>query len=367
MLKPNYRLRELDFLRGIAILLVLARHQPFNQYLEQLGWIGVDLFFVLSGFLVSGLLFREYIVSKTIKPLRFLIRRGFKIYPIYYLSFIIYLIPAFQKTQFRSFDLISELTFTQNYFLGFGFYNPPDWSLAIEEHFYFGIASLFFIGFKTGVIDFHKIKSSKRFLISILIIMTLCFGLRILSNLLWPHEISRNFTMTHLRIDSLLAGVCISYFYHFRFDVLKIMFKKYKTIWISLAIIGLSWTPFTVALDSFIAKTIGFTFLYISFGVILSAFLLIPEINLILDKIFSRKVTNFISKIGYCSYSIYIIHSFVNMEFGYFKINEFYNDISFITFILTTSLSIAFGFFLTYTIEKYFLDVRNRIYPAVKN
>ena len=54
------RLRELDFLRGIAIILVLFRHQVLFDFLETMGWIGVDLFFVLSGFLVSGLLFKEY-------------------------------------------------------------------------------------------------------------------------------------------------------------------------------------------------------------------------------------------------------------------------------------------------------------------
>src|SRR6187399_2228629 len=60
------RLRHLDFLRGLAVILVLFRHHAFINNTHNAGWIGVDLFFVLSGFLVSGLLFREYIMYKKV-------------------------------------------------------------------------------------------------------------------------------------------------------------------------------------------------------------------------------------------------------------------------------------------------------------
>jgi len=81
IVKSN-RLRELDFLRGVAILLVLFRHQLLFSFLKTMGWIGVDLFFVLSGFLISGLLFKEFQKFGAINPKLFLIRRGFKIYHI---------------------------------------------------------------------------------------------------------------------------------------------------------------------------------------------------------------------------------------------------------------------------------------------
>ena len=59
------RNKVIDFLRGIAILLTLFHHFGFSgiylfDIIKKLGWIGVDLFFVLSGFLVSGLIFDEY-------------------------------------------------------------------------------------------------------------------------------------------------------------------------------------------------------------------------------------------------------------------------------------------------------------------
>src|SRR5215831_18752084 len=83
--RPSPRNAQLDALRAIAVLLVLGRHLPFFPLWIRVGWTGVDLFFVLSGFLISGLLFREYKATGGIRIGRFLVRRGFKIYPAYYL------------------------------------------------------------------------------------------------------------------------------------------------------------------------------------------------------------------------------------------------------------------------------------------
>ena len=80
----NFRLQEIDFLRGLAILIVLFRHHWLTSFTFNFGWAGVDLFFVLSGFLVSGLLFSEYKKFGDLKPFRFLVRRGFKIYPMFF-------------------------------------------------------------------------------------------------------------------------------------------------------------------------------------------------------------------------------------------------------------------------------------------
>jgi peptidoglycan/LPS O-acetylase OafA/YrhL len=76
------RNQQLDALRGVAVLLVLLHHLPAREasWFEG-GWTGVDLFFVLSGFLVSGLLFRDYLETGSVHALRFYAMRGFNIYP----------------------------------------------------------------------------------------------------------------------------------------------------------------------------------------------------------------------------------------------------------------------------------------------
>ena len=88
--RKKKRMIELDVLRGVAILLVLFHHRVLPgrgtgimkipaTMLERFGWTGVDLFFVLSGFLVGGLLFNELRTKGEIDLRRFIVRRGFKI------------------------------------------------------------------------------------------------------------------------------------------------------------------------------------------------------------------------------------------------------------------------------------------------
>jgi peptidoglycan/LPS O-acetylase OafA/YrhL len=84
------RNKNLDFLRGTAILLVMAGHFLPGYFSTHIGWSGVDLFFVLSGFFVSGILFREYIKKGRIQAGRFLIRRGLKIWPLFYTYLPVY-------------------------------------------------------------------------------------------------------------------------------------------------------------------------------------------------------------------------------------------------------------------------------------
>jgi len=115
----------------------------FLKLVDESGWVAVDLFFVLSGFLVSGLLFEEAARTGTVSVSRFLVRRGFKIYPGFWVmtaAFVIWLNLHGKSVSYKT--LIGELLYLQNY----GFYIwGHTWSLAVEEHFYFLLAGLFFI------------------------------------------------------------------------------------------------------------------------------------------------------------------------------------------------------------------------------
>lgn len=143
---------ELDVLRGVAILLVLFTHStvqpgasgvlaPVLVYLRYLGPSGVDLFFVLSGFLVGGLLFKELREKGRLDVRRFLVRRAFKIWPPYF-TFIaftfIWLMVSDHQTLFQSSRAIyPNLAHLQNYLSSPA---PHTWSLAVEEHFYLAAA-----------------------------------------------------------------------------------------------------------------------------------------------------------------------------------------------------------------------------------
>src|SRR6185369_5257906 len=128
------RIFDLDVLRGIAVLLVMGVHVPAYPIWSTFGGWGVDLFFVLSGFLISNLLFTEYRNSGGILLKRFFFRRALKLYPSFYFLLILTIIYCvILHLPFTARQVIGEVTLTQNYVSSMWGHT---WSLAVEEHFY---------------------------------------------------------------------------------------------------------------------------------------------------------------------------------------------------------------------------------------
>lgn len=196
------RVAGLDLLRLLAVLLVLFRHMPGSEsFLTVGGWVGVDLFFVLSGWLVSGLLFREIQNTGRVDPLRFLIRRGWKIYPPFwcFMLFSAWWVPRFHSSHDVSW--LAEIFFFQNYVQGAWSHT---WSLAVEEHFYLALA--------LGVFLLVRYKAIHSLPWLFLLVATAALAGRYLQTQDGPF---RELGWTHLRIDSLLFGALLSYWYHF--------------------------------------------------------------------------------------------------------------------------------------------------------
>jgi peptidoglycan/LPS O-acetylase OafA/YrhL len=129
----------LDVLRSLAILLVFSEHMgaQFNApgwfgKLFTFGWTGVDLFFVLSGLLIGGQLWKELQRTGHIQIGRFILRRGLRIWPLYY-SFVGLILVQVLFAGRRGAGLWADALFVSNYFpnqIGGG------WSLSTEEQFY---------------------------------------------------------------------------------------------------------------------------------------------------------------------------------------------------------------------------------------
>ncbi|MGI4952090.1 MAG: acyltransferase family protein [Janthinobacterium lividum] len=145
-LSPPY-LPQLDGLRGLAVILVLLAHAsvtddlvgaaPFWRLVQVLrtGYVGVDLFFALSGFLITRLLLAERRRAGSINLRRFYVRRVLRIMPVYYISVLV--VGAIWPTgpMLRT----SLLLYGFNYYLPFQPTPYPlehVWSLAVEEQFY---------------------------------------------------------------------------------------------------------------------------------------------------------------------------------------------------------------------------------------
>jgi peptidoglycan/LPS O-acetylase OafA/YrhL len=343
----------LDFLRGIAIILVLFRHLELNKMMARTGWIGVDLFFVLSGFLVSGLLFREYKNRGEVNLKRFFIRRGFKIYPSFYffilLSFLLNFVLNHQLGDYTWQKLIAELLFVQNYFPRLW---DHTWSIAIEEHFYLFLILMLFLGFTTN---------QKKFVsnIKLTAIATLVIILAIRTYACLNGSISNAYYQTQFRVDSLMWGVLISLMYHFNHQKLTKFFSKYKFILSTIFCIGM--IPFFYfPVDYFLISSVGFTVLAILFAILLLLIIDYPFENI------KNKLSNYIIKriafIGFYSYNIYLWHLMVLLLLKILKPvwNVYY------LFPIYFILSIFTGWLISLAIEKKGLQLRDRYFPSSK-
>lgn len=299
-----HRLSQVDCLRAVAVLLVLGAHfQPpkpedtgalvavLTRTWMYGGWTGVDLFFVLSGFLVSGLLFREYQETGAVRPGRFLLRRGFKIYPAFYTMAI----PILLLAQAPARQVVSELFLVQNYLLPnfFGY----TWTLAVEEHFYLLLAAVVWCAVRYRPYPFRLLPAACA------VVAVGCLAARIATVNDPSYGIFDRLIPTHLRIDSLMFGVLLSYGWHFG----QLRQRTRGAHWWLLALgVSLLAPAFVVPLSlTWWMPVYGFTLCYLGAGA-----LLIGALNLNLPD--SRLVRGF-ARIGTYSYSIYLWHGVANI------------------------------------------------------
>ena len=137
---PKSNLPALDVLRSAAILLVFTGHyvgefhaspRVQNFPLFRWGWTGVDLFFVLSGLLIGAQLWKELERTGRIRIGHFLLRRGLRIWPLYY-AFIVFTLIAYFFGKNLS-GIWYDMTFLTNFIQG---QVSGGWSLSTEEQFY---------------------------------------------------------------------------------------------------------------------------------------------------------------------------------------------------------------------------------------
>jgi peptidoglycan/LPS O-acetylase OafA/YrhL len=143
----------LDGLRALSLLLVVAGHarttSPIRYYCN--GGLGVGIFFVLSGFLITILLLREELAFGSISLGAFYIRRAFRILPPYFLTIGVYLlvglIPAQHELRVKFLNGLPYFLSLRNEYLpkGLPVAFTHSWSLSVEEKFYFVWPLLFFI------------------------------------------------------------------------------------------------------------------------------------------------------------------------------------------------------------------------------
>jgi peptidoglycan/LPS O-acetylase OafA/YrhL len=311
------RVPQLDLLRGVAVILVLARHmqlpstevapavQAVAGFWFQISWIAIDSFFVLSGFLIAGLLFSEYQRHGELKIGRFLIRRGFKIYPAFYVMLAATVAVTAYDAQLPEGFLLKVLTeavYLQNYLPPVW---GPTWSLAVEEHFYFVLAAAFFVMVRRG----SREDPFRSLVYIVAVLALLVLGLRVYTALTLPYTDRTHFFRTHLRLDGIAWGVLLSYLYHFRRTDL-LAFLDRNRVWVAAASAVLLLPPFIWTLgESWILTTVGLTAVDLGFaGLLILSITHPPRLSPRLHRALGAPLARGLAALGFYSYSIYLWH-----------------------------------------------------------
>jgi peptidoglycan/LPS O-acetylase OafA/YrhL len=290
------KIPQLDALRGIAILLVIAHnatlHYGTTSYLHPLfdrGWMGVDLFFVLSGFLISGILLDTKESPNYFK--NFYARRVLRIWPLYYclLAFMFVVLPHASASQGVAIFAKSSPWWAYPFFLQ-NFLLPLStdaagplgvtWSLAIEEQFYlvWPIIVRFLSKRQVAILAIAEIAASP-----------------FLRYFLAAHHI-HIYANFFCRLDGLMLGAFLAAL------VRSKDFVRERYIGFALAVLAVA-TPLAVILDLRRAEWIVFTFTSLAAGAIVYLAMFWQQ------KWFQWPLANrFLLFTGTISYGLFLLH-----------------------------------------------------------
>jgi peptidoglycan/LPS O-acetylase OafA/YrhL len=356
---PRLRLVQLDLLRAIALMLVLGRHKFGSTFWDHVGWIGVDLFFVLSGFLVGGLLFSEYQKKGKIDFKTFFIRRGLRVYLPFYLLILVTVIVQFFLAGFVDIRrVLAEVLFVQNYFPGL--WNHT-WYLGVDQQFYLGLAIALSLMCRFSPNQQNPFQSIIPLFMGISTLLLLLQGW---TALVVPYHITTHIFPTHLRLDSPLFGVVIAYYYHFHHAALTHWVTSHLT-----AIFWGSWALLFPAMvltdDHFFMHTLGIKLLYLGFGgLLLFTLYWQPKLPESVEQVINPAIAT-VGAIGLHSYSIYLWHMPV-ARWGSQLLKTFvpYPVHYMVEFCLYIIGSIFLGVVLSHLVEIPILKLRDKLYPS---
>jgi peptidoglycan/LPS O-acetylase OafA/YrhL len=285
------RVHQLDGLRACAVILVLL----FHHGLVRSGWVGVDVFFVLSGFLITGILRRD--ISNPNYWRSFYVKRASRILP----PLILLVVIVFLVTEHFRFIYLGYLLFASNFVqlspLALGPLAAL-WSLAIEEHFYLvwplAVKSLSrntLLKLSLGIV-----------LVSPLLRMA---GTVFFMNLWGPRSNWDNpiFLLTPFRIDGLAAGAALALLLEDG-DCSKLLHRWSGTASLAAATIFLGLEFFVKSFrrttDSLLFNGFGYTLVVLSSFFLVSFLILKP--NVLINRVLSSKSLVFVGTISYGLY-----------------------------------------------------------------
>jgi len=344
--RSNENYAFIDGIRAIAVLWVIVFHSWLFQYVSMgdsingiynyplffwvtKGDLGVDLFFVISGFLIGRIILKEIKSGIAFNFKRFYIRRFLRLTPVYVFSMLLnmYFMKDFGENQIGIYW--SNILYVSNYVAT----SPMawTWSLAIEEQFYIVVPFLLvyvFPRFKNKTYFFLILAFITMFLtwyyVYIKMQFTLPFNLTLLTK-----DFNRWFrgyyVYTHLRYIGLLLGVAAAFLNVYKSDETRSFYEKYKkgmpifTLMIVMILIFISfnplgdWAPMKDSIFNHLNVNIGRWYEILcrpvySFGVGFIILSCIYSNNFIINPINKFLSAKFFYPIAQVSYSAYLFH-----------------------------------------------------------
>ncbi len=303
----------LDFLRVLAVSMILFSHTSWiynsNGMLGKLqdmsGFLGIELFIVLSGFLIGGILYKQFLHEDyTIKDgSRFIYRRLMRLLPSYYLvviiNAIIFLVLGLSISGIWKYFLL-----LQNFAAPVSPFFPESWSLPVKELGYILAVFLLLIVANTFV------KTSKRILFPIVIIGLIIsiFTLKIFYNnystntdlKLWSFQVR---SVVIFRMDSVLIGVLFGYFYQ---NYKEWMLSKLK-LFIAIGALLFATLFLCVAVFGFTLSNAAWFWNIVCLPIVSLAICMFIPFLLNVQKP-SESIGNTVGFICKISYSVYLLH-----------------------------------------------------------
>lgn len=367
---PIKRANGLDTLRAVAIVLVFMYHymvfvsrETTFGWLSTVGWVGVDLFFVLSGYLIANHIFSGLVKGRRFSVAAFYARRALRTLPVFWVVLALYfLFPTIMGGRTPP-PLWTFLTFTQNINLQPGTAFSHAWSLCIEEQFYLVLPMVLLAGLRLR----GTVAQGWCLLLALLAVGIVARGL------LWrqyglesggklagyhPHI----YYSTLCRFDEFLPGVAVAMLKNFHVPLWTRM-TRYGQRWLAAGV-AVTLIMLTLVLNAYYIEDYGYGFFMTTFGYSLmaGAFAVLVVAALSPTSWLYRVRTPGAYPLALWSYSIYLSHKAV--AFVVQQQLQPASPSSLLLLALVTTASLVAGWLLYRFVETPFMSLRERQFPS---